>query len=137
MYKLVYKDGEKIASRPMERTELSIGRASDNDVVINDFGVSRHHAKVVLDNGSPYVVDLNSRNGTRVNNVLVTRGTLKDGDEISLGKFPIRFSKTTDDKVLLEEEKEDNLFNPGTFIKPISDIRKIIPDSLPTAQPTE
>lgn len=135
MYKLVYKDGEKILSHPVEENEVSMGRASDNDIVINDFGVSRHHAKVVVDNGSCYIVDLNSRNGTRVNNVLVTRGTLKDGDEINLGKYPIRFNKTTDDKVEIEEEKEENLFNPGTFIRPISDIRKIIPDSIPTIQP--
>lgn len=136
MYKLVYKDGEKVMSHPFEAGEVSIGRASDNDIVINDFGVSRHHAKVVLEDGSCYVIDLNSRNGTRVNNALVTRGNVKDGDEINLGKFPIRFTKTTDDKVQIDEEKEDNLFNPGTFIKPISDIRKIIPDSLPTIQPT-
>jgi adenylate cyclase len=135
MYKLVFKDGEKILSHPVEESEVSMGRASDNEIVINDFGVSRHHAKVVVDNGICYIVDLNSRNGTRVNNVLVTRGTLKDGDEINLGKYPIRFNKTTDDKVQIEEEKEENLFNPGTFIRPISDIRKIIPDSIPTIQP--
>lgn len=135
MYKLVYKDGENTASHPVENDEVSIGRASDNDVVINDFGVSRHHAKVTVDDGQCFIIDLNSRNGTRVNNVLVTRGPLKDGDEINLGKYLLRFTQTTDDKVQIEEEREGKLLGPGTFIKPITDIYKIIPEALPTVSP--
>jgi adenylate cyclase len=130
MYKLVFKDGEKVTSYPFQVGEVRIGRASDNDLVINDFGVSRHHAKVVVDNGQCFIVDLESRNGTRVNNVLVTKRPLNDGDEISLGKFTIRYSKGTDDQVHLEEEKEESLSSPGTFIRPISDIRKIIPENV-------
>jgi adenylate cyclase len=129
MYKLVFKDGEKISSFPVEQQEVSIGRGSDNDVIINDFGVSRHHAKVVQENNEYFVVDLESRNGTRVNNILVTRRPLEDGDEISLGKFVIRFTRTTDEKVHIAEENEANLSNPGTFIRPISDIRKMIPET--------
>jgi adenylate cyclase len=139
MYKLVYKDGEKIASFPFQQGEVCIGRASDNDLIINDFGVSRHHAKVVVDDGQCFIVDLESRNGTRVNNVLVTRRPLTDGDEVSLGKFVIRFTRTTDEKVLIDEGKEDNLSSPGTFIRPISDIRKMIPETVisPSEVPTE
>src|SRR3990172_4817881 len=103
MYKLVFKEGEKVTSFPVLSNEVTIGRASDNTLIINDFGVSRHHAKVVLDNGQCCIIDLNSRNGTRINNVLVTRGDLKDGDEISLGKFIVRFTRTTDEKVELQE----------------------------------
>ena len=65
MYKLVYKEGEKVASFPVEKGECTIGRASDNDLIINDFGVSRHHSKIVINNGECYILDLNSRNGTR------------------------------------------------------------------------
>ena len=130
MYKLVFKDGEKVTSFPFEHGEVRIGRASDNNLIINDFGVSRHHAKVVVDDGQCFVVDLESRNGTRVNNIPVTRRPLDDGDEISLGKFTIRFSKTTGDQVQIDESKEEDLSSPGTFIRPISDIRKIIPETV-------
>ncbi|HSE41327.1 MAG TPA: adenylate/guanylate cyclase domain-containing protein, partial [Acidobacteriota bacterium] len=133
MYKLVYKEGEKTNSYPVEKSDVSIGRASDNDIIINDFGVSRHHARITIGNSECFIVDLNSRNGTRVNNVLVTRGDLHDGDEINLGKFNIRFTSTTDDRVHLEETG-DNLLSPGTFIKPISEIEKIIPDIHPQIQ---
>ncbi len=130
MYKLVYKEGDKTNSYSVEKSDVSIGRASDNDIIINDFGVSRHHARITLSKAENYIVDLNSRNGTRVNNVLVTRGSLQDGDEINLGKFSLRFTSSTDDRVLLEETG-DNLLSPGTFIKPISEIQKMIPDVLP------
>jgi adenylate cyclase len=136
MFKLIYKEGDKVLSHSAEKGEITIGRASDNSIVINDFGVSRHHAKVVLGEDECYVLDLNSRNGTRVNNVVVTRGAVKDGDEINLGKFSIRFNKTTDDQVQLEE-KEENLSNPGTFIRPISDIKALLPDAVvPSSPPT-
>ena len=128
MYKLVFRDGEKVTTFPFQTGEVRIGRASDNDLVINDFGVSRHHAKVMVENGQCFVMDLQSRNGTRVNNIVVTRRPLDDGDEISLGKFTIKFSKTSEEHVQIDETK-DNLSNPGTFIRPISDIRKIIPDA--------
>jgi adenylate cyclase len=130
MYKLVFKDGEKVTTYPFQQGEVKIGRASDNDLIINDFGVSRHHAKVVVDNGQCFIVDLESRNGTRVNNIPVTRRPLNDGDEVSLGKFTIRFSKTSGDQVQIDETKEDNLSSPGTFIRPISDIRKMIPETV-------
>lgn len=126
-----------MASFPVERQEVSIGRASDNDLIINDFGVSRHHAKITVGSSESFIVDLNSRNGTRVNNILVTRGDLKDGDEINLGKFAIRFTKTSDDRVHLEEETEGHLLSPGTFIRPISDIQKIIPDAIIKEPSTE
>ncbi len=136
MYKLVYKEGDKTTSYPVEKSDVSIGRASDNDIVINDFGVSRHHCRISLNDKESYIVDLNSRNGTRVNNILVTRGDLRDGDEINLGKFLLRFTKTTDDKVQLQDTG-DNFLSPGTFIKPISELQKIIPDLIPESKQEE
>jgi adenylate cyclase len=136
MYKLVFKEGETVTSYPIEKPEVKIGRGSDNDIIINDFGVSRHHATVVVNDSERYIIDLNSRNGTRINNIPVTtRGDLKDGDEINLGKFSIRFTRTTDDKVSLEAEKE--LLGPGTFIKPISEVNKIISDVIQMADSSD
>lgn len=135
MYKLVYKEGEKIAGYPVDTPkEVNIGRASDNDLVVNDFGVSRHHAKVVFDGQTCFIVDLNSRNGTRVNNVTVSRTQLNDGDEINLGKFTMRLTRTSDDQVLLKEEPEGTVLGPGTFIKPISELRKMISGEMDESQ---
>ncbi len=62
-----------------------IGRALDNDVVLNDASVSRHHASIESQNGAFHLHDLGSQNGTFVANQRVTVVRLKDGDALRLG----------------------------------------------------
>jgi len=63
--------------------ELAIGRAPDNDVCIPDQSVSQHHARVgVTAEGSIFIEDLGSTNGTYVNGEKITRQTLRDGDKV-------------------------------------------------------
>jgi pSer/pThr/pTyr-binding forkhead associated (FHA) protein len=65
---------------------LRLGRGPDNDVVVRDPTVSRHHAEV---HGNPLtgfeVVDRSSRNGTFVNGHRVSRARLRESDRIQLG----------------------------------------------------
>ena len=44
---------------------ISIGRASDNDVIVDDPKVSRHHRQLKLQHGAYSLADLGSRNGSR------------------------------------------------------------------------
>jgi pSer/pThr/pTyr-binding forkhead associated (FHA) protein len=53
--------------------------------------VSREHSKIFPQGADFYIVDLNSRNGTLVNDAPVTRRLLRDGDEILLGATRFRF----------------------------------------------
>ena len=64
----------------------TLGRANDNDVVLNDGGVSRHHARLQGRGGALILTDLQSRNGSRVNGVAVTEVVLGPGDRIQLGE---------------------------------------------------
>ena len=71
---------------------LRIGRAPDNDVVISDLGVSRHHAEL-RNVGSAYqIVDLNSHNGTFVNGQQVMSAPLTEGDIVGIGPSTFRLS---------------------------------------------
>ena len=64
----------------------TIGRAPDADVVIDDDGLSRHHARFELDGeGNVEVHDLESKNGTLVNGSAVTRQRLQPGDVVEVG----------------------------------------------------
>ena len=69
---------------PMNSQRLLFGRADDCDVVVDDPNVSRHHASALLLNGLVMLVDLNSSNGTLVNELPISRIFLSDGDEIRL-----------------------------------------------------
>jgi len=66
-------------------SRLTIGRDKENLLVIADPRVSRNHLSIERRNGSYYLIDLDSSNGTYVNGRLVSECVLKVGDEIVLG----------------------------------------------------
>jgi pSer/pThr/pTyr-binding forkhead associated (FHA) protein len=76
---------------PFKKGELTIGRKTDNDVVIDNPAVSGHHARVVQQ-GNDYVLeDLNSTNGTFLRDRKVLKAPLRDKDEIGVAKHIIVF----------------------------------------------
>ncbi len=70
---------------PFDGTSLTIGRSSDNDLVLADGRVSRHHARLSGRRGTLVYTDLGSTNGSRVNGVAVAELVLGAGDRIELG----------------------------------------------------
>src|SRR5207249_5510661 len=71
---------------------ISIGRAEDNDVVLDDSRVSRHHARIERTDGGIRVSDLGSANGTRLNGVELepkVPQTLRPGDSVGIGDFSV------------------------------------------------
>ncbi len=72
---------------------FNIGRATDNDIRIVDFAISRQHARINF-NGRHYSIsDLGSQNGTKVNGIPVSDlpRELTDGDIISLARYEFSF----------------------------------------------
>ncbi|MBI5581359.1 MAG: FHA domain-containing protein [Deltaproteobacteria bacterium] len=89
---LKFKDNV-IGSHPIEKgTSLTIGRRMDNDIVIDNLAVSGHHARIDSVGEAFVLVDLQSKNGTFVNEQLVSSHWLKHGDHISIGKHLLAFS---------------------------------------------
>ena len=64
---------------------LTLGRADDNGVVLDDDRVSRHHARISARRGALVLTDLGSTNGSRVNGIGVDEVVLGVGDRIQLG----------------------------------------------------
>lgn len=71
----------------------TLGRSAINAIVLAEGAVSRHHAKLeVVDNRHCYFVDLNSSNGSQINQKRATEPLLlKHGDVITIGSTEIRF----------------------------------------------
>lgn len=95
---LVSLTGDLIAVPiPLEREKVTLGRALEADVRINDFRVSRQHAQIITQIGSveelpTYLIkDLHSRNGTLVNGQKVAQAELNNGDKIKIGEYLFRF----------------------------------------------
>ena len=70
---------------------LVIGRASDCEIRINDHSVSRRHARIQPGADGYYAVDLQSTNGTYVNDMPASMYKLKDGDYLRVGNCIYRF----------------------------------------------
>ena len=71
--------------------KTSIGRTPDNDLQLDAKFISRHHAVILVGPASAIIEDLNSTNGVHVNGRRVIRQTLRDGDQIAIGRMHYRF----------------------------------------------
>ena len=68
-----------------QEDELLLGRQESCDVVLSDVSVSRRHARLLFRDGGWVIQDLDSTNGTKVNDVPVGRCQLHPGDRVALG----------------------------------------------------
>ncbi len=78
---------------PVHCSPFRLGRAPDNDLVLDDSTVSRYHAVLELEADALAVTDLKSTNGTYLNGRRIYRSRLKGGDILHLGQLEIRVEK--------------------------------------------
>jgi two-component system cell cycle response regulator len=95
---LVFLRGELLAVPiPLERDEVTLGRALEADVRVNDARASRLHARITTERDPETgftryrITDLGSTNGTILNGQLITNAFLQDGDKIVIGEHLMRF----------------------------------------------
>ena len=88
----IYPTGPGMGNRyPLGDTPVVLGRGSDCEVRINDHSVSRRHARIQPGADGYYAVDLQSTNGTYVNDIPASMYKLKDGDYLRVGNCIYRF----------------------------------------------
>ena len=81
---IIFEDGQEMVFSGSER--MTIGRAEDNNVIVEDSAMSRHHAEIILHpDGTAEIKDRGSRTGTFVNDQRVESQLLRDGDHLSIG----------------------------------------------------
>ncbi len=85
---IVLSGGAKGTTRPLRET-LRIGKAPDNDLVLPDDTVSRHHCEIVRSKSGIQVKDLGSTNGTRVQGARVTEAVVSPGTVLKVGEVEI------------------------------------------------
>ena len=89
---LIYPPGPDMGKRfPLSRNEITLGRGADCDIQVDRDSVSRRHARVFRTGENWSVEDLQSTNGSYVNDVPVTKSVLKDGDFVKIGAAIFKF----------------------------------------------
>jgi hypothetical protein len=132
---LVVRDGELAGQRwAIDTDEFLIGRGHDCDLVLPERQVSRHHLKILRNNGRFSLQDLDSKNGTHLNGRQV-QGTvpIQDGDEIQIAlcvkmlfigtdaTVPLTFEPpSTEGKLALEESRRTVIINNKELDPPLS-----------------
>jgi len=87
---------------PLVKARTVLGRDPSCDIVLNDEDVSRHHAKIYLMEGRLQIKDMESRNGTFVNNERIDKMfVLRPGSELIIGsnQFFVRVEDTNEEEV--------------------------------------
>lgn len=88
----IYPTGPGMGTRyALSDSPMVLGRGNDCDIRINDHSVSRRHARIQPGADGYYAVDLQSTNGTFVNDVPASICKLKDGDYLRVGNCIYRF----------------------------------------------
>ncbi len=96
MPEIVVKYDEKVIERIVtEKKRISIGRTNDNDVVLENRGVSRKHAMIEFNENAAVVIDNESLNGTFVNNRKISEEVLRDADVVTIGKYQLVYHNET------------------------------------------
>ncbi len=104
---VTFSDGRN-SVEVLRSEDFRIGRSRDSDLVLDDVGVSRSHARIRLLDGQWVVEDTGSANGVYVNETRTPRSVLRHDDRLSLGGATLTFHLPTppqaegDDKTVLK-----------------------------------
>lgn len=109
-------DGEQHTFAVPERG-LRIGRAPENDIVLNHVFVSRRHAVIERRGREAWLVDQDSRNGVLLNRLRVREQQIGDGDIIQIGPFDIFFEDRAAQSVVLDDNQYFPLASEAREIK--------------------
>ena len=83
--------GETLGSHTIKHHPFVVGRDPTNDIPIDNIGVSRQHCQFVFVDRHFNIQDLESANGTILHGQKIRMSPIKDGDEISIGKYTLVF----------------------------------------------
>lgn len=98
---------KKVGDYPLQAGfAVTIGRRNKNTLVIDDLAVSGHHAKIESVGDGFVLIDLQSKNGSFVNEQLVSSHWLRHGDVITIGEHSLVFSYRENEKMPHEDSEK-------------------------------
>jgi pSer/pThr/pTyr-binding forkhead associated (FHA) protein len=111
--------GSVLASYETEADHVTIGRNPGNDIHIDNLAVSSHHAAIRKVMNTYFIEDLQSTNGTFVNEKKIDKYELLDGDQVIIGKHSLLFRFKTrtkaqsalDETMVLDTRKQKELLD--------------------------
>jgi len=101
----IYPTGPSMGAKiELKQRTISIGRDAGNDIVVSSDAVSRRHARLAIENGQRFITDLQSTNGTYVNEQQTISQPLSHGDQIKIGDTIFKYLLGSDVETAYHEE---------------------------------
>lgn len=123
MPEIIVKYDDKVIERIVtEKKRISIGRTNENDIVLENRGVSRKHALIEFNNNAAVVIDNESLNGTFVNNRKISEEVLRDEDIITIGKYTLVYNSES------SSDADEGANFDGTMVLRTKQQKKLIED---------
>ena len=121
MLEIVYEVEGQTRRFLLSGGDVSIGRSSENGIVLNDFSVSRRHALLSERAGAWTVEDLKSTNGVKVNGEFAAKSPLKANDVVSVGTFTLQVREQPTTRSIAAKAISDS---SSTFVRSIADFNR-------------
>lgn len=131
MAKLYFSlDGNALGEFALNKERITIGRRPTNNIHIDNLAVSGEHAVITTIAGDSFLEDLNSTNGTIVNQKPVKKHVLNHADVIEFGKYQLRFENLAQEKLGNQHGFENTAVMPSprpsfSAPKPQSEVKKV------------
>lgn len=108
MAEVTIKLGDQVLqTHVFEGDLLRVGRSRENDIVLENLSVSRHHVQIRHHEGQYVLFDMNSSNGTFLNGTRITRTELMSGDQIKVGKHLLTWYDSSEQATVMEPVLEE------------------------------
>jgi pSer/pThr/pTyr-binding forkhead associated (FHA) protein len=99
MLKIELKFKDKILKQiETDKSEITIGRSNNSDIVIDNLAVSKEHAKIIKLPEGYGLVDLDSTNGTLLNDKDIKKAKLAPQDTLTIGKHTLQIKSIDESK---------------------------------------
>jgi pSer/pThr/pTyr-binding forkhead associated (FHA) protein len=121
----IQREGAVLHSVTLDKDVITIGRDAKAEIQLDDASVSRRHATLTKINSRFFVEDLGSTNGTFLNRKKISMHILKNGDQVMIGHFTLRFeTDVSEDDEEGEELEKTVIFAPSKLAQQLAPPRK-------------
>jgi len=116
-------DGNSLGEFVLDKERITIGRRPTNDIHIDNLAVSGDHAVITTIGNDSFLEDLNSTNGTVVNDKPVKKHVLYHNDVIEFGKYQLKYENEVQEKMQANRNGFENtvVMRPSKLSLPTSD----------------
>jgi len=142
MAKLVIKFNDTVIDQiVLKQGDMNIGRRPGSDILLDNMAISGNHASIFTIGEDSFIQDVNSTNGTFVNNKRITKHHLQHGDVVSIGNHTLSYINENAAKggpnlaktVIINPHQQESLLAEATAKAPPAAPRPVTKEPVPEA----